>query len=136
MLVKENYTADNIFRLQSETETDPSIIERTIFAFGLLEAIRSVDMPFIFKGGTSLMLLLNNPCRLSTDIDIIVHPDTDVDEYIKQAIMCQGLPFTVSLVNQSDDYFYSKSNTDHLDHSLAQLKNAKTHELMEIPEDE
>ncbi len=57
MLVKENYTADNIFRLQSETETDPSIIERTIFAFGLLEAIRSVDMPFIFKGGTSLMLL-------------------------------------------------------------------------------
>ena len=45
-------------------------------------------------------------------------------------------PFTVSLVNQTDDYFYSKSNTDHLDHSLAQLKNAKTHELMEIPEDE
>ena len=61
---------------------------------------------------------------------------TAFNMFIKQAIMCQGLPFTVSLVNQSDDYFYSKSNTDHLDHSLAQLKNAKTHELMEIPEDE
>ncbi len=61
---------------------------------------------------------------------------TAFNMFIKQAIMCQGLPFTVSLVNQSDDYFYSKSNTDHLDHSLAQLKNAKAHELMEIPEDE
>ena len=61
---------------------------------------------------------------------------TAFNMFIKQAIMCQGLPFTVSLVNQSDDYFYSKSNTDHLDRSLAQLKNAKTHELMEIPEDE
>ena len=42
-------------------------------------------MKFIFKGGTSLMLLLEHPLRLSTDIDIIVDPGTDVDRYIEAA---------------------------------------------------
>ncbi len=31
------------------------------------------------------MLLLEHPMRLSTDIDIIVTPGTDVDEYIRKA---------------------------------------------------
>ena len=54
MLLRENYTKEHIARLREQTGADPSILERTIFAFGLLEAIRSVGMPFIFKGGTSL----------------------------------------------------------------------------------
>lgn len=65
MLLRENYTAEHILRLRNETGADPSILERTIFAFGLLEAIRSVNMPFIFKGGTALMVLLDEPRRLS-----------------------------------------------------------------------
>lgn len=85
MLLRENYTAEHIAKLRQETGADPSILERTVFAFGLLEAIRSVDMPFIFKGGTSLLLLLNEPRRLSTDIDIIVDHETDVDSYIEKA---------------------------------------------------
>lgn len=85
MLLRENYTADHILRLRNETGADPSILERTIFAFGLLEAIRSVNMPFIFKGGTALMVLLDEPRRLSTDIDIIVNHDTDIDSYIEKA---------------------------------------------------
>ena len=85
MLLRENYTAEHILRLREETGADPSILERTVFAFGLLEAIRSVDMPFIFKGGTSLLVMLDEPRRLSTDIDIIVDRDTDVDGYIEKA---------------------------------------------------
>lgn len=85
MLLRENYSAEHIAKLRKETGADPSILERTVFAFGLLEAIRSVDMPFIFKGGTSLLVLLNEPRRLSTDIDIIVDRDTDVDSYIERA---------------------------------------------------
>lgn len=42
-------------------------------------------MPFIFKGGTSLLLLLDRPMRLSTDIDIIVEPGTDINSYIDAA---------------------------------------------------
>lgn len=85
MLSHDNYTAGYITKLREQTGADPSILERTIFAFGLLEAIRSVDMPFIFKGGTSLLVLLEKPKRLSTDIDIIVSRDTDVDSYIEKA---------------------------------------------------
>ena len=85
MLLRENYTAEHIAKLRQETGADPSILVRTVFAFGLLEAIRSVDMPFIFKGGTSLLVLLNEPRRLSTDIDIIVDHETDVDRYIEKA---------------------------------------------------
>ena len=44
MLLRENYTAEHILRLREETGADPSILERTVFAFGLLEAIQSVDM--------------------------------------------------------------------------------------------
>lgn len=84
MLLRENYTKEHIARLREQTGADPSILERTIFAVGLLEAIRSVGMPFIFKGGTSLLVLLDHPRRLSTDIDIIVDKGTDVDDYIKK----------------------------------------------------
>lgn len=85
MLTRENYTEQHIYDLWKETGADPSILERTVFAFGLLEAIRSVGLPFIFKGGTSLLLLLDEPRRLSTDIDIIVEPGTDVEDYIQCA---------------------------------------------------
>jgi len=84
MLLRENYTKEHIAELREQTGADPSILERTVFAFGLLEAIRSVGMPFIFKGGTSLLVLLDHPRRLSTDIDIIVDKDTDVDDYISK----------------------------------------------------
>ena len=85
MLLHDNYTAEHIAELRSQTGADPSILERTVFAFGLLEAIRTVGMPFTFKGGTSLLLMLENPRRLSTDIDIIVDRGTEVDEYIDRA---------------------------------------------------
>ena len=54
MLLRENYTAEHILRLRNETGADPSILERTIFAFGLLEAIRSVNMPFILAQSQNL----------------------------------------------------------------------------------
>ena len=85
MLKRENYTREHIDALRKQTEADPSILERTVFAFGLLEALCCVKMPFIFKGGTSLLILLDEPRRLSTDIDIIVAPGTDVDGFIQKA---------------------------------------------------
>ena len=85
MLSKEMYTREYIQNLYDTTGNDPMLLERMIFAFGLLEAIRRVELPFCFKGGTSLMLLFDHPRRLSTDIDIIVEPGTDIDEYIRRA---------------------------------------------------
>ena len=81
MLTKDNYTLEHINELRKNKNTDTFILERSIYAFGLLEALCKVKMPFIFKGGTSLMLLLEHPRRLSTDVDIIVPQGTDVESY-------------------------------------------------------
>ena len=85
MITKETYTIEYVNSLREKYKKDPSLLERVLFAFGLLEAITRVGMPFIFKGGTSLMLILDHPLRLSTDIDILVQPGTDVDHYINEA---------------------------------------------------
>ncbi|MDR0831964.1 MAG: nucleotidyl transferase AbiEii/AbiGii toxin family protein [Bacillales bacterium] len=76
---------ENIKRLQTESGRDPALLERTIYAFGLLQALKLADFDFVFKGGTCLMLLLDKPKRLSTDIDIIVKPGTDIDTFIEKA---------------------------------------------------
>lgn len=85
MLTRVNFSKEHIEELRRDSGNDPSLLERVLFAFGLLEAITRVELPFIFKGGTCLMLLLKRPMRLSTDIDIIVEPGTDIDSYIKEA---------------------------------------------------
>ena len=85
MISKEVYTKEYITSLREGRKCDPTILERSIFAFGLLEAFARTGAEFIFKGGTSLMLLLDEPMRLSTDIDIIVKPGADIDAYIENA---------------------------------------------------
>ena len=85
MLARGNFTLEKVRQLQAETKRDPALLERVIYAFGLLEALSLVGLEFIFKGGTCLMLLLDKPKRLSTDIDIIVEPGTDIDDYIEKA---------------------------------------------------
>ncbi|MFK5924183.1 MAG: nucleotidyl transferase AbiEii/AbiGii toxin family protein [Verrucomicrobiota bacterium] len=54
---------------------DPEILERAIFALTLLCALSHSSLGFVFKGGTSLLLHLPKPQRLSIDIDIVC--DTD-----------------------------------------------------------
>ena len=74
MITRDNYSEEHIRDIQEKSKGDPGLIERTLYAFGLLEALAQVGMEFTFKGGTSLLLLLPKPKRLSTDIDILNSP--------------------------------------------------------------
>lgn len=85
MITRDNYSEEHIRDIQITSKGDPGLIERTLYAFGLLEALAQVGMEFTFKGGASLLLLLPNSKRLSTDIDIVVEPGTNVDDYIEKA---------------------------------------------------
>ena len=85
MISKETFSLEHIKALEKESGAQLTIIERTMFALGLLEAISQTGLRFIFKGGSSLMLLLKEPKRFSTDIDIIVPPGTNIDDYISKA---------------------------------------------------
>ena len=59
-------------------------VEKTIYAFELLSLLVNSRMDFIFKGGTSLLLLLPEPKRLSVDIDIVGEIDiTKFDSIIE-----------------------------------------------------
>ena len=49
MILKENYELQHIEELKFKTGNDAVLIERSLFAFGLLEALRKVELPFIFK---------------------------------------------------------------------------------------
>ena len=53
---------------------DPTLMESMVYALCLLEQLQLSGLEFIFKGGTSLILLMKEPKRFSVDIDIIVNP--------------------------------------------------------------
>lgn len=55
-------------------------MENMIYAFHLLEQLQQSGLDFIFKGGTSLVLMLKEPQRFSVDIDIIVRLDMTREE--------------------------------------------------------
>ena len=49
----------------------PDLLERCVHALTLLRHLSETGLPFVFKGGTSLLLHLNPVRRLSIDIDIV-----------------------------------------------------------------
>ncbi|MFH0735607.1 MAG: nucleotidyl transferase AbiEii/AbiGii toxin family protein [bacterium] len=70
---------DKLFTLESITDisiknnnADKILIEKVLRAFSLLEGLAEQNLDFVFKGGTSLILLLDSIKRLSIDIDIII----------------------------------------------------------------
>ncbi len=50
---------------------DPTLLEKTILAFELLGRLEESGLRFVFKGGTSLLLLMKDFKRLSIDVDIV-----------------------------------------------------------------
>ena len=72
MIAKETLSKKHIeAEFRRMKMSDPAVLERTIHAFVLLERLALSNMPFLFKGGTSLLLALREPGRVSVDLDII-----------------------------------------------------------------
>ena len=74
---------------QKQYGKDPGIIESMIYALYLLEQLKLTGLDFIFKGGTSLVLLMERPARFSVDIDIIINPETNkekLEEHLQKII--------------------------------------------------
>ncbi len=57
-------------------KANSEFIEKTVYAFELLSLLVESKMEFVFKGGTSLLLVLPEPQRLSVDVDIVGEIDT------------------------------------------------------------
>lgn len=64
MIHPDSFLEDWIFSFKKDKQfknVNPSLLEKTIQAFALLEQLSKQKLEFVFKGGTSLMLLLEQP---------------------------------------------------------------------------
>jgi len=76
---------------RAEFKADPIIIEKVIRALILLESLKSSNLNFIFKGGTALMLMIQEPRRFSIDIDIIIEDkEQNIDKVLDEVVVNTG----------------------------------------------
>jgi hypothetical protein len=73
---------DQFKKQKDHKRIDKIILEKMIYALHLLERIKANGLDFVFKGGTSLVLLLQEGNRFSIDIDIVCKTDRKVLEEI------------------------------------------------------
>ncbi len=72
MIIDKSFTKEWIQAKRSAYKgADPGLIEKQIHAFELLHCLVKSEKEFVFKGGTSLHLILPDHRRLSTDLDIV-----------------------------------------------------------------
>ena len=83
MIKPSSFSYEWICKVSKENKSDRILVEKAIRALALLEGLANSSLPFIFKGGTALMLMFQKPHRLSIDIDIIVSPrDNEIDSVL------------------------------------------------------
>jgi len=83
MINEKCFTKERIneFRKQKEyRKINPPVLEKMINALYLLQLLSKSEIKFTFKGGTSLILLLNKARRFSVDIDILTLESREVIE--------------------------------------------------------
>ena len=84
MIRKECFTKEWIETVRDRFKyNDVNLIEKVIRAFSLVEMLSESGCPYIWKGGSCLMLLLRSGLhRLSIDVDIVCPPGTNIEQYL------------------------------------------------------
>ncbi|KAF0225697.1 MAG: hypothetical protein FD133_300 [Erysipelotrichaceae bacterium] len=75
MISEKSFSVDWIIHKDKTKRGQTEIIEKVIYAFHLLESLSLLNIDFIFKGGSSLLLHFNSFHRFSVDIDILISED-------------------------------------------------------------
>lgn len=93
MITNETFTIEWIKQINKEqgwnrTDSQFKNLEKAIMALKLLESLKIADINFVFKGGTSLLLLFEKLYRFSVDIDIIIE---STENYVEKFdSVCRG----------------------------------------------
>lgn len=80
-----SFSADWLDQKKKHYGKDPGLMETMVHALYLLERLKISGLDFIFKGGTNLILLLDQSKRFSVDVDIVVSPSVsrpELEEYL------------------------------------------------------
>lgn len=91
MITQNLFTIDWINQVSKRHKADKILVEKSIRALSLLEGLSESSLPFVFKGGTALMLIFKEPHRLSIDIDIILPlSNPNLTATLQQIAMSKG----------------------------------------------
>ena len=72
-------------------KADKILVEKVIRALFLIEGLVKVNLDFVFKGGTALMLIMESEKRLSIDIDIILQKESEnLEKLFLEIILSQN----------------------------------------------
>ena len=91
MIKKECFRSERVSEIAREIRVDPALIERTIYAFELLGGLIEKGIDLVFKGGTSLMLMIPELRRFSIDIDIVTQESDNVLTKVFDGIVDDGI---------------------------------------------
>lgn len=100
MIKKECFTKEWVesFKTQREHRAiQGPILEKMIHALHLLELLKICGLDFVFKGGTSLILLLKEQSRFSIDIDVICSENRQKLEKILDLVVEESIFTKVDL---------------------------------------
>ena len=87
MIKPEYFQKDTIIKMREKHKiADPGLFEKAINAFALLGHLADSKINFVFKGGTSLLLHIPEPQRLSIDIDILCSENQETLESVLNEI--------------------------------------------------
>lgn len=74
-------------RQNAHRRIQANILEKMIYALHLLEQLGNSGLEFVFKGGTSLVLLLDERSRFSIDIDIVCKTEQkNLEKILKKVV--------------------------------------------------
>lgn len=104
MIHPKSYTPDWIAsKREKYSKSDPAIMEKVIYALSLVEQLAESKLNFVFKGGTSLLLILPEPKRFSIDIDIVTQETRETIEAVLADICTKGI-FTKFTLDEKRSY--------------------------------
>ena len=126
MITERTFTKDWLIAVNrklgwNRQEAQLKNLEKAIAALYLLESLAGSKLNFIFKGGTSLILLLRKIYRLSVDIDILAEePKGDLDGIFagicsqarySHALSGRNVKLTTGLTSNISSFFIDPSPT-------------------------
>jgi len=106
MINNKSFTKEwlDSFRAKKEHKgINVTILEKMVHALSLLEHLKLAGLDFVFKGGTSLVLLLEEGNRFSIDIDIISSVERKKLEEILDAVLGNS-HFSKNTLNERRSY--------------------------------
>jgi predicted nucleotidyltransferase component of viral defense system len=111
---------------------DKILVEKVIRALLLLEGLAKQNLPFVFKGGSALILHFNSTKRLSIDIDIILPNQTENLESVINALTQEQGFLKWELQHRSTDSKIKKEHYKFFYTPLHKTNKDKEYVLLDI----